>query len=330
MFKKKKKIEQNPEAVNQLNQDMVVHNMPKAAKLGEAYAVGMEPAPLPVATAVQPAGTKHRTTGIIIMISGVLVIGILVYLSYRFVIAPAAAPQPAVIVEPDISPATTTVPIVETATTTDLATTTVPIDLATTTVIAPDQNPATSSTDLLFPDADRDGLNDSEEALLGISATSTDSDGDAYSDFAEIINGYDPSGSGKIATNPQLTTYANQAFNYEILYPKGWPVQSLNDEATTIFSAPDNSLIQISVQDNQNRAGMLSWYEESFPEVTVTYDKVRSTYSWEGIMGENGLNFYLTDKNRQHIFVISYIPALEGRIAYPTIFQMMINSFFIK
>ncbi|MFA5184470.1 MAG: hypothetical protein WC456_02975 [Patescibacteria group bacterium] len=336
MFKKKKKIEQNTEIISQLNQEMVVHNMPKASKLGDIYAVGAAPAVIPVAPpipATQPSApvrANFKATGVIIMVAGFLVIAGLVYLSYRFIIAPSTETGQGTVV-PDVTPAiipaaTSVEPVMPS---TDIATIAPLIDLATTTVVTPDEEPEDVDP-LLFPDADKDGLNDGEEALLGTTATSTDSDSDGYSDFAETINGYDPTGAGKISANAQLAKHANQAFSYELLYPKGWPIQTLNGDATTIFTAPDNSLIQVSVQDNPNQSGILSWYEESFPNLAITYDKVRSTYSWEGIMGESGLNFYLTDKQRSNIFVISYIPALESRIAYPTIFQLMINSIFIK
>lgn len=41
-------------------------------------------------------------------------------------------------------------------------------------------------------DTDADGLPDNLEAALGTSATSTDTDGDTYSDRAEIVSGFDP------------------------------------------------------------------------------------------------------------------------------------------
>jgi len=47
-------------------------------------------------------------------------------------------------------------------------------------------------------------------------------------------------------------------------------------------------------------------------------------------MGENGLNFYLTDKKKTNIFVVSYISATADRLAYPDIFQLLINSLLIK
>ncbi len=339
MFRKKKKIKPETALEDALNQEMIVHNMPKDPKLSGAYSSGSSPisaneAAPPSESQKNPTKSRSnfKAVGFIIMASGVVVIAALVYLSYRFIIAPAAQDKtPNMPIAADNGNSATTVPITsDLASTTELSTATpAVVDLATTTVATSSEKIA-SSTNPLFPDSDYDGLNDGEEAILGTSPTMNDSDSDGYSDFAEVISGYDPSGSGKISANANLASYTNKTFNYDILYPKLWPIQALNDNATVIFNAPDNSLIQISVQDNPDQASILDWYEQSFPGTTVTYDQVRSTYSWEGIMGESGLNFYITDKNRKNIIVISYIPAVEGRIAYPTIFQLMINSLFIK
>jgi len=343
MFSKKKKIEKEPEGANSLNQDLIVHNMPKAQKLSGSYSATASSAGF---IGENEDGTQNysggqaspksnfKVIGLIIIFSGLIVIGGLFYVSYRFIIAPTANTKSGTsvaAVPKNDNPATTT-PVNEAeaiASTTDLSTTTpVTIDQATSTIIDSGQETATSTGSL--PDLDGDGLNDGEESLLGSSSTLADTDSDGYSDFAEVISGYNPAGSGKINNNDNLADYTNQVFNYSVLYPKNWPLQSLNKDATIIFTAPDNSLLQVSVQDNSDSAGILSWYEENFPDVTVNYDQVRNTYSWEGIMGENGLNFYLTDKKKTNIFVVSYISATSDRQAYPDIFQLMINSLFIK
>lgn len=344
MFSKKKKIEKEPEETSSLSQDLIVHNMPKVQKFGGSYSSGVSSAGFIgenedghqnyVGDQAKPA-SNFKVIGLIIIASGLVVIAGLFYVSYRFIIAPAANTnkEPNVTVVPENKGAATTTPLNEPvvmASTTDLSTTNpAAIDQATSTVVGTSEEVATS-TSASLPDTDGDGLNDGEESLLGSSPTLADTDSDGYSDFAEVISGYNPAGSGKINNNDNLINYTNQAFNYSVLYPKNWPLQALNKDATVVFTAPDNSLIQVSVQDNPDSAGILSWYEENFPAVTVNYDQVRNTYSWEGIMGENGLNFYLTDKKKTNIFVVSYISATADRLAYPDIFQLMINSLFIK
>jgi hypothetical protein len=220
------------------------------------------------------------------------------------------------------------------ATTTDTTPAPVAVDLATTT--ATTTATSTLSTDnrasnISAPaDTDGDGLNDLEEAVLGTSATSSDTNHNSYTDLVEVLNNHNPLGAGLLSADPNLATYADKTVGYTILYPKAWPTQSVNNDATIIFTAPDNSLIQVSMQSNTTQADILTWYEGLFPNVTVGYDQIQSTATWDGIMGADNLNFYLTDKKHANVLVVSYIPAVTGNITYPNIFKMMINSLVIK
>ena len=58
------------------------------------------------------------------------------------------------------------------------------------------------------PDFDSDGLFDEEEELLGTDKFKNDTDDDGYSDLAEIENGYDPLGEGKM--NEELNKIAEK------------------------------------------------------------------------------------------------------------------------
>lgn len=53
----------------------------------------------------------------------------------------------------------------------------------------------------VFKDADKDGLSDDQEDLYGTNKNKTDTDGDGYTDYEEIVNGYNPLGEGKLETN---------------------------------------------------------------------------------------------------------------------------------
>lgn len=54
-------------------------------------------------------------------------------------------------------------------------------------------------------DADSDGLSDSIEDALGTNKNKADSDGDSYNDKDEVINGYNPLGSGKNSVDLKLS-----------------------------------------------------------------------------------------------------------------------------
>lgn len=338
--KKKEKQENTPESEVISQQDIIVHNMPSPARLGGSFAGSPQAADGGFGLAPASQKQNFKAVGLVIIGLGVIFIGVLIYLSYRFIISPTAGNNPAnqpaateqkktATTAPAIIPTvvpTTTSAVMTISTPSEIATSTV----ATSSLMAEESSGQDGSNLPPLLDSDNDGLLDEEEVLLGTSATSTDSDGDKYTDSVELAKGYNPAGSGKLADNPNIAKYENKTFNYSILYPKSWTSKSLAADATVVFAAPDDSIIQVSVQDNPDKAGILSWYENSFPDTTATYDQLTNANGWDGIMGTDNLNFYLTDSKHDNIYVISYIPAVANRIAYPNIFKMMINSLVIK
>jgi hypothetical protein len=231
------------------------------------------------------------------------------------------------------SPAAITPVTLDNATTTSVATSVATIlDLATSTASSTPggdlSNPATESAPLL--DSDNDGLNNEEEAAFGSNPNLADTNNNTYDDLTEISNNYNPIGSGKLSADSSLTTFVSQILGYSLLVPKNWPAKSLNNDNTVLFTASDGSLIQVSLQDNTNKQSILSWYGDFFPDDAVTYDRLKSTPTWDGVMAADGFNFYLTDKKRKSVYIISYIPAVDDRVAYPNVFKMMINSLELK
>lgn len=346
MFKKKTDKNKPVEVrENIVDPDLIVHNMPNQTRLA-----GSSPAPVynqvysNNLSIVREKNNKFKLVGALIIIGGLLLVSGLVYASYYFIIKPSIGKNvPAAGTQETSDKEKKAVPEIASSTNTDLNT--LSIKASTTVVVSdivtpPDQLASTTLAEELaglsnnnlppLVDIDQDGLYDEEELVFGLNAAATDSDGDKYSDLEELDNKYNPAGSGKLADNSNLTEYFNLTANYQVLYPKNWLAKSLNDGYTVVFTAPDSSLIQISVQNNTDRQTILSWYENSFFGTILTYDKLKGADTWEGLMGEDGLNFYLTDKKRASIYVISYIPAIDDRIAYPNVFKMMIDSLVIK
>jgi len=344
---KNKKLNNDQELATKVNQDLIVRNMPSLARTSNPISVSPSDfeGQTTGGTLSNLGQPKHnfKMVGLIIIGGGLLLIGGLVYLSYIYIIKPQANKAPAVLVESEPTKsivdtinemqATTSEPIiiattseVAVATTSDLATTT-----ASSSLVMNEELNGKQNTDLPpLLDSDADGLNDEEEAVLGTNAQLVDSNNNTYSDLTEINNNYDPAGKGKISGNANLIKYNNKTIGYEILYPKNWTPKSLNDDSTIVFTAPDDSIIQISVQENTERQSILGWYGNAFPDVVVTYDKLKTVDNWDGIMGDDGLNFYLTDKKHKNIYVISYLPAINERLSFPNIFKLMINSLVIK
>lgn len=340
----------NTEAEQKVRADLIVHNMPPADHLSSGLALspgrakkGVESS-TPKSLAVAASKSNFKTVGLLIIAGGLVFIGLLFYLSYIYIIKPAAkpnlTPQTVVNVPTSSIPATDNIssssvetPLItlDNATTTALATTTATIlDLATSTASSTlaDNQSTTEAAPLI--DSDNDGLNDEEEAVFGSNPNLADTNNNTYNDLTEILNNYNPIGSGQLSLDPALSVFTSETLGYSVLAPKNWPVKSLNNDNTVLFNAPDNSLIQISLQDNTNKQSILSWYGDAFPTDSVTYDRLKSTATGDGIMAADGFNFYLTDKKRKSVYIVSYIPAVDNRVAYPTVFKMIINSLTLK
>ncbi len=345
MFGKKPvgKTEENKPKVT-VDQDLIVHNMPHRSRFSTAPSMkksvnsGNEFLGAPAKTP-----NNFKVVGGLIIGFGIIFIGTLAYLSYRFIIKPQAEPAPIIKQEP-----TPVAPVneVEVDLTEVAVSTSTPVEGVEANIIDLESEGETvvpdNESDVLMPeeglgspetpwspvlDTDGDGLTDDEEAVLGTNLNEIDTDQDGYLDLAEIKSGYDPSGPGRLIDNKNIARYQGEVGRYSLLYPVAWNIRTLNNGYTAMISAPDNSLMQISVQENPRIQDISSWYQDTFPGENMSYDRVKNGPGWEGIMGENGLNFYLTDQARQSIYVISYIPAMSGRLAYPNIFQMLIDTF---
>jgi hypothetical protein len=286
-------------------------------------------------------GKQNTAVGAIIMIVGFLVLSAAVYLSYVFLInpraakpssapkettAPATKEKPAQTPAPSV-PATTPSPAEKASSSPETGTE--PVE-STASTIPEAQATSTAPAISGIIDSDGDGLSNAEEVLLGTDPAKSDSDGDGYTDFAELFNLYNPAGSGKIIENYHISEYSNATAGYDVYYPKNWAVQSLDAGNSVIFSASDNSFIQIIAQPDSGGKGILEWYSEQFPEIPVAADKVIARDGWQGIFHEDKQIIYMADSAKKKIFVISYVPAAEGDESYYNIFLLMVNSFAVK
>lgn len=345
--KNKKNNTNDEELLTKVNQDMIVRNMPSLARVSGSIPQASTSSQSGELTqsnnlsSLAPAKHNFKMVGVLIIFGGLLLIGALVYLSYAYIIKPQA--------KKDTAPLVVQVPEKSSIVNAPRASTSTEVLVATTSLVAtvtPETLDISSSSDSIIMneeltgkqnvnmppllDTDSDGLNDQEEAVLGTNLSLVDSNGNTYSDLVEINNNYNPAATGKLSENINLAKYTNKIFGYEIIYPKDWLVNSLNQDSVITFTAPDDSIIQISAQENFDKQSILGWYDSSFADSTITYDKIKTTSSWDGIYSSDNLNFYLTDKKRSTVYVVSYVPAVDSYLAYPNIFALMINSLSLK
>ncbi|MFH1255263.1 MAG: hypothetical protein V1667_02235 [bacterium] len=205
---------------------------------------------------------------------------------------------------------------------------TVPADEATTTPEAD-----LGETELALKigiDGDNDGLTDTEEIILGSDAFVPDTDGDGYLDGPELINLYNPAGTGKLAENPHVSVYENKTFSYSLLYPSAWQMSVNGGDDSLMFKTGDNQFIQIIVQPNVNKQNLNEWYMEQVGVAQIEESYIMSGDGLAGIKSPDGLNIYLMDGRQNYIFSLTYNLGGGTVLEYSDIFQMMVKSFNLK
>lgn len=66
------------------------------------------------------------------------------------------------------------------------------------------------------PDTDGDKLPDTLEAAIGINMNKKDSDNDGFDDYAEVVNGYNPNGTGKVVSDIVLVSRLNNSLLLQV------------------------------------------------------------------------------------------------------------------
>ncbi len=326
-----------------VDQDLVVRNMPRLANFQNQNIVHRTASQSGFMPPVSNPGNSKKI-GLLIIIGGLLLVAALVYVSFSFIIKPQmSSPAPQVVSIPEENTDENTL-VTEAAPETKvlqpetaIATITpVALEIASSSVINEAVPVVASSSaviedEVILPsDEDGDGLSAEEEVIFGTDPRKSDSNNNSYADLVEVENGYDPANPGSLETNRGLRRYQEASGAFSFLYPASWKVSELGDGSTFVFAAPDNSIIQLSVQDNFDKQSILGWYSALFPEDTITYDKLKTNVSWDGLASRDGLNFYIGDKSRTKIYAWSYIPALDNYQPYGNVFKMMFSSFTLK
>jgi|WetSurMetagenome_2_1015567.scaffolds.fasta_scaffold09173_4 hypothetical protein len=287
---------------------------------------------------------KTTLVGAIIMVVGILVLAAAVYLAYIFLINPQGNKQPPAAEKTPVSPtASTPVPSPSPATTqtnvnvpdAPVAATSTPVTAtpaSTSTSTPPVKSVATSSTPISgVPNGaiTTAGLSAAEKALFELDLNKFDFDGDGYGDQSEVINLYNPDGLGKITDNAHIGVYQNVVGKYSIFYPKNWRIQSLENGDTLLFTAADNSLIEIISEPNVQKQSIKDWYNAQFADGIVTDSSLAAKDGWQGLFQKDKQIFYAADNAKNKIYTISYVPG-GSNLDYYNIFLMMINSFTVK
>lgn len=175
------------------------------------------------------------------------------------------------------------------------------------------------------PDADADGLTDQEELLYGTNANNADTDADTYRDGQEVQAQYNPNGKNTLTDSGLVRSYENATYRYTLLYPPSWSVGALNNDKLALFTAVTGEFVQVAIQENTAHLSAREWYLSLNPSVQQSTLKDIAVGSLTGVVGPDGLNVYLADKD--FIYQLTYNIGIRTEANYVTTFTMMYTSF---
>ncbi|MFH1667763.1 MAG: hypothetical protein ABH884_01930 [Candidatus Komeilibacteria bacterium] len=177
-------------------------------------------------------------------------------------------------------------------------------------------------------DSDNDTLTDIEENLYNTSSTLVDTDGDGYSDAAELVNLYDPAtgGSTRLIESDKVEQYINTTQNYSIYYPSDWTVRALTEDKTELlFNSNTTEFVQVLIIDNPLGLSAEQWYLQynlNATKADLTEIVVNNTI---GIQTREGLSTYFSLGSK--VYAVIYNMGTTSQLNYEITYQMMLKSF---
>ncbi|MFH1667935.1 MAG: hypothetical protein ABH884_02860 [Candidatus Komeilibacteria bacterium] len=184
-------------------------------------------------------------------------------------------------------------------------------------------------------DADRDGLTDLEEGIIGSSASSPDSDQDGYLDGQELVNNYNPivssySGNPFMLVDAEFVDVLVTNFtsdNFSTLYIKGWSVSLIDALHEARIITGTGEMIKISITDNVDGISPANWYLINHPNIVLSQLDTIEFGDFKGVYSPNKLAVYLTDTSRDKFYIFEYDLDNRAEFRYPTLFYMIIKNF---
>jgi len=176
------------------------------------------------------------------------------------------------------------------------------------------------------------------EIVLLLLASDTDNDGltddsDGFTDAKELLNGYSPVAPGEAQLiDDDFVDFFYTDFstdNFRVLGIKDWTVNSISALKQLRLTIDTGETIKISVVDNFENISVLNWYLQKNPGVALSkIEIIELPLDFTGLMSPDGTRAYLTDQQREKIYVFEYlVDSQDYMFRYPNIFRMLINNF---
>ena len=172
------------------------------------------------------------------------------------------------------------------------------------------------------PDADNDGLTNSEELLLGTDPNAVDSDGDSFADMSELQNGYDPAARGaKLQTSQSLKI--ENIGSSQILIPKAWQRVPGTGGSIAIQTGTPAS-INITMEPFASIQTLNDWLLNKYPGTTVAdYMSGTNASGADVVYSKDKMTAWMLMGNT--VYVFRYATNGMGVNDFGSIFEMIVR-----
>lgn len=181
-------------------------------------------------------------------------------------------------------------------------------------------------------DTDEDSLTNDEEKIWATKADLPDTDNDGYADGVEILAGYDPTNStGRLATSTLVSTFANNEYGYNMIYPKDWLAEALAEgDASEVLFTPNTldltgQFVAVTVSANPTGLTAVDWYTDTASVDETQIEVITSFAGATGVWSIDRTTAYYADTD--NVYAISYRYGNSDELYFPTSFEMMVKSF---
>jgi len=174
-------------------------------------------------------------------------------------------------------------------------------------------------------DIDIDKLTGEEEKLFSTNANNSDTDSDGYSDYNEILSGYDPRQTGKTLLESGLVQEYILEENAKIIHPSKWFVKTAGQ--LVIFDTKRGDSISIAFSQNTDKLEPQDWILKNDTGVQQSQIVQANLINKANAYRTNdNLKYFVFSSDFSRVYIFTYRPSIISSIPFLSIFEMMVQS----
>lgn len=174
-------------------------------------------------------------------------------------------------------------------------------------------------------DIDADKLTGEEEKIFSTNANNADTDSDGYSDYNEILSGYDPRQTGKTLLESGLVQEYVLEGNAKTIYPSKWFVKTAGQ--LVIFDTKRGDSMSIAFLQNTDKLEPQDWILKNDTGVQQSQIVQANLINKANAYRTNdNLKYFVFSSDFSRVYIFTYRPSIISSIPFLSTFEMIVQS----